>query len=335
DSLGNAYVTGTTSTLNFPTASPLPAAGYNGNYHAFVTKLNWNGSALSLVYSTFLGGSGSDEGNGIAVDSSGNAYVTGYTTSTDFPTLNPLQANYGGTGDAFVAELTWNGSALSLVYSTYLGGSGDDQANGIAVDSSGNAYVTGSTTSTDFPLANAFQTTNYAIHPNAYDGTSFVAKLNWTSPVLSLVYSTYLGGSVRDQGNGIAVDSSGNAYVTGATYSTDFLLMNPLQATNNVSDHDNESSTMYVSELNWSGSALSLVYSTYLGGSVNDVGNGIAVDPSGNTYVTGQTYSTDFPTMNPYQANNAGSADAFVAEISPSPGNTPTGSNVTVNLPSS
>src|SRR5208282_5380506 len=161
DSLGNAYVTGTTSTLNFPTASPLPAAGYNGNYHAFVTKLNWNGSALSLVYSTFLGGSGADEGNGIAVDSSGNAYVTGGTSSTDFPTANPLQAtNNASHGTSFVAKLNAAGSALA--YSTYLGGSGADEGNGIAADSAGNAYITGDTQSTNFPTADPLQATNRA-----------------------------------------------------------------------------------------------------------------------------------------------------------------------------
>ncbi len=158
-----------------------------------------------LVYSTYLGGSGDDQGNGIAVDSSGSAYVTGQTVSTNFPTSSPLQAVFGGGPDAFVAKLNPTGSAL--VYSTYLGGSGEDFGYGIAVDSAGNAYVTGFTSSTDFPTANPLQAVNDG------DGNAFVAKLNPGGS--ALVYSTYLGGSGGETGIGIAVDSAGNAYVTG------------------------------------------------------------------------------------------------------------------------
>ena len=254
-----------------------------------------------LIYSTYLGGSGDDWGSGIAVDSSGSAYVTGYTDSTNFPTTNPLQPVYGGDYDAFVAKLNPTGSAL--VYSTYLGGSGLDQGNGIAVDSSGNAYVTGYTISTDFPTMNPFQ----PIYGGNED--AFVAKLNPTGS--ALVYSTYLGGSGLDQGNGIAVDSSGNAYVTGYTGSTDFPTMTPLQPANSSGgDYD-----AFVAKLNPTGSAL--VYSTYLGGSGWDFGQGIAVDSSGNAYVTGTTQSTDFPTKNPLQqANGAGDGqNAFVAKL--------------------
>ena len=148
---------------------------------AFVAKLNPSGSAL--VYSTYLGGSGHDDGYGIAVDSSGNAYVAGYTASTNFPTMNPTAASYGGgTYDAFVAELNPTGSAL--VYSTYLGGSEDDYGYGIAVDSSGNAYVTGSTGSTNFPTMNPLQPTYGG------GGDAFVSELNPSGS--ALVYSTYL-----------------------------------------------------------------------------------------------------------------------------------------------
>ena len=169
-----------------------------------------------LVYSTYLGGSGNDWGYGIAVDSSGNAYVTGLTFSTDFPTQNAFQRRFGGATDVFVTKLNSSGS---LVYSTYLGGSRPDWGYGIAVDSSGNAYVTGLTDSTDFPTTqNAFQRT--------FIGDAFVTKLN---PSGSLVYSTYLGGSGMDWGRGIAVDSSGNAYVTGWTDSPDFPTQNAFQ----------------------------------------------------------------------------------------------------------
>jgi Beta-propeller repeat len=299
DSSGSAYVTGYTLSTNFPTGSPLQSSN-SGSSDAFVVKLNPSGSAL--VYSTYLGGSGPDVGHGIAVDSSGNAYVTGSTDSANFPTASPLQALYGGGGgDAFVAKLNTNGSAL--VYSTYLGGSADDFGQGIAVDSSGNAYVTGVTLSTDFPTASPLQA--------FYGGGSedaFVAKLNPAGS--ALVYSTYLGSFGSDSGNGIAVDSSGNAYVTGRTNSTNFPTANPLQP---LSGGGGDA---FVSKLNPSGSAL--VYSTYLGGSASDEGFGIAVDSSGNAYVTGATQSTNFPTASPLQPLFAGGSDAFVAKLNPS-----------------
>ncbi len=228
-----------------------------------------------LTYSTYLGGSGNlDEGVGIAVDSSGNAYVTGVTNSTNFPTLNPIQATCGscagGGTNAFVTKI--NSAGTALVYSTYLGGSGNlDEGDGIAVDSSGNAYVTGVTNSTNFPTVNAFQP--------ALKGSddAFVTKLNAAGS--ALVYSTYLGGSSLDGGDGIAVDSSGSAYVTGFTYSTDFPTANPFQAALGGSTARNA----FVTKFNAAGSAL--VYSTYLGGSGFDDGLGIAIDSSGNAYV--------------------------------------------------
>jgi hypothetical protein len=254
-----------------------------------------------LIYSTYLGGSGVDYGSGIAVDSSGSAYVTGYTYSTNFPTANPLQPVYGGDQDAFVAKLNPTGSAL--IYSTYLGGSGEDYGSGIAVDSSGSAYVTGYTYSTNFPTMNPLQPTNGGFCCS----NAFVAKLNPTGS--ALVYSTYLGGSGGDGGQGIAVDSSGNAYVTGYTESTNFPTANPLQPVCG-GDYD-----AFVAEINATGSAL--VYSTYLGGSGDDYGSGIAVDNSGNVYVTGNTDSTNFPTMNPFQPDLAGDTNVFVAKLNP------------------
>jgi len=299
DSSGNAYITGFTESTNFPTVSPLQETYGGGRYDAFVAKLNAAGSAL--VYSTYLGGSGWDEGHGIAVDSSGNAYVTGRTYSDNFPTASPLQATGGGAyEDAFVAKLNAAGSAL--VYSTYLGGSGNDYGYGIAVDSFGNAYVTGYTNSTNFPTASPVQATNGG---GSYD--VFVAKLNTTGS--ALVYSTYLGGNGADFGFGIAVDSSGNAYVTGQTSSANFPRASPLQATNGGGSYD-----VFVAKLNTTGSAL--VYSTYLGGNGYDFGYGIAVDSAGNAYVTGYTESSNFPTANPLQAAfGGGTVDAFVAKL--------------------
>jgi hypothetical protein len=303
DSSGNAYVTGSTFSDDFPTMVPLQAINKatpkTETVTAFVAKLTSTGSAL--VYSTYLGGSEGESGQGIAVDSFGNAYVTGYTSSSDFPTANPMQASDHGDFDAFVAKLNPAGSAL--VYSTYLGGSAVDYGYAIAVDSSGNAYVTGRTYSTDFPTANPLQA--------SYGGEldAFVAKLNAAGS--ALVYSTYLGGNRYDEGNSVAVDSSGNAYVTGVTYSTNFPTASPFQANcGGCSSY----ADAFVAKLNSTGSAL--VYSTYLGGSAVDYGYAIAVDSSGNAYVTGQTSSTNFPTVNPQRTSNHGNVDVFVTKIS-------------------
>jgi hypothetical protein len=303
DSSDNAYVTGATNSTDFPTMNPLQPANAGGALDVFVAKLNPTGSAL--VYSTYLGGSGEDFGNAIAVDSSGNAYVTGATGSTDFPTVNPLQStNAGGQNgwDAFVAKLNPTGSAL--VYSTYLGGGGLDDGNGIAVDSSGSAYVTGQTNSSNFPTMNPLQPTLGGCC------NAFAAKINPAGS--AFVYSTYLGGSGGDIGYGIAVDSSGNSYITGYTVSTNFPTMNPLQPTIGGGE-GTILGDAFVAKLNPAGSGL--VYSTYIGGSGDDRGSGIAVDGSGNAYVTGSTGSTDFPTMNPLQPTNGGSNDAFVAKL--------------------
>jgi hypothetical protein len=294
DASGNAYITGSTDSTDFPTANALQADNAGGG-DAFVAKLNAAGSAL--VYSTYLGGSSLEQGYGIAVDASGNAYVIGMTLSTDFPTANPVQAGQGGASDAFLAKLDEMGSAL--VYSTYLGGMDSDLGLGIAVDPSGSAYVTGFTASINFPTANPLQ----ADHGGAYD--AFVTKLSAAGS--SLVYSTFLGGMDADFGGGIAVDASGNAYVAGSTLSTDFPIADPFQAAN-AGRHD-----AFIAKLNTAGSAL--VYSTYLGGNSDDLGNGIAVDASANAYVVGQTGSVDFPTVNPLQAESGGSADVFVAKL--------------------
>ena len=226
--------------------------------------------------------------------------MTGSTWSIDFPTQDPLYPNYAGMWDAFVTSLSPAGDAL--VYSTYLGGNDYDEGYGIAVDATGNCYVTGSTSSTDFP-------TQDPLYPdNAGYRDAFVTSLSPAGD--ALVYSTYLGGSSFDESYGIAVDATGNCYVTGRTSSTDFPTQDPL--------YPNLAGMwlwdVFVTSLSPAGDAL--IYSTYLGGSIEDYGYGIAVDATGNCYVTGSTYSTDFPTQDPLYPNNAGVGDAFVSKIS-------------------
>jgi hypothetical protein len=299
DNSGNAYVTGYTD-MGFPTASAYQGSHGGGYEDAFITKLNASGSAL--IFSTYLGGSGDDVGNGIAVDSSGNAYVTGYTISTDFPTASAYQGSNAGGNDVFITKVNASGSGLD--YSTYLGGSGNDYGNGIAVDSSENAYVTGYSNSTDFPTASAYQGSH------AVGNDVFITKVNASGSGLD--YSTYLGGSGNDVGNGIALDSSGNAYVTGETGSTDFPTASAYQGSSGGAFSD-----VFITKVNASGSGLD--YSTYLGGSGAEEGNGIAVDSSGNAYVTGNTYSTDFPTASAYQGSGGGIyKDVFITKVNAS-----------------
>jgi len=293
DGGGIAYVTGETRSSDFPTLNPYQTyvGGGTFGYDVFVTALSSTGSGL--IYSTFLGGSDEDYGTGIAVDGD-NAYVTGWTGSSDFPTLNPYQT-YQGEDDAFVTKLSSSGS--SLIYSTYLGGGAGDRGYGIVVDG-GNAYVTGETGSYDFPTWHPYQTfQGYA--------DAFVTKLNISGS--GLIYSTCLGAGAFDYGFSIAVDGSGDAYVTGQTTSSDFPTLNPYQTYQAGID-------AFVTKLSNSGN--SLMYSTYLGGGSDETGSGIAVDGGGNVYITGRTWSTDFPTLNPYQGTFAGGTnDAFVTKL--------------------
>jgi hypothetical protein len=305
DALGNAYVTGYTSAWPsfFPTTPGAFQTTNGGDGDAFVSKLNAAGSAL--VYSTYLGGSGDDAGLAIAVDPSGNAYVTGYTSSLDFPTTPSAFQTTHST--SFVSKLNAAGSAL--IYSAYLGGSDYTYCNGIAVDAPGNAYVTGTTTSFGFPATpGAFQTTCDG------NGCAFVSKVNAAGSALA--YSTYLGGSTFARpptaGNGIAVDAMGNAYITGQTYSSNFPTT-PGAFQTGLGGLSAENA--FVSKLNAAGSAL--VYSTYLGGSSDDHGSGVAVDASGSAYVAGFTDSINFPTTpGAFQTVLRGQGNAFVTKLS-------------------
>ncbi|UCG61776.1 MAG: SBBP repeat-containing protein, partial [Candidatus Zixiibacteriota bacterium] len=291
---GEVYLTGITASFNFPMVDPYQASKVGSALDGFVAKLSSDGG--SLLYSTYLGGDARDDAYHIVVDETGAMYIAGFTASSNFPTFNPFQTDQGGD-DAFVTKLSSGGN--SLVYSTYLGGSGQEgAAHGLAVDASGAAYVVGFTYSTDFPTLDAYQNANNGA-PDA-----FVSKLS--SAGNSLVYSTYLGGSLADYGYGIAVDASGEAYVTGTTFSTDFPTAVPYQTHQGSAD-------AFITKFNSAGN--DLAYSTYLGGSSDEQPYSITVDDSGSAYVIAYTYSTDFPTFNPYQGAYHGGVDAAVVRM--------------------
>jgi uncharacterized protein (TIGR03437 family) len=351
DASGNMYITGFTLSNDLPVTSGAFQTSYHGNVglvlagDVFVAKFT---SAGAFAYVTYIGGSQDDVGSAIAVDANGNAYVTGYTDSTNFPTVagsfkTVFQGSggnkwYGPVGDAFVFKLNPAGSAL--VYSTYLGGSFDDRGTAIAVDSAGNAYVGGDTISVNFPVLHAYQPTYKGgggspafccgdPSPFLTFGDGFITKLNPAGT--ALVYSTYFGGSLDDTVTSLAVDSSGNVYFGGSTVSTDFPILNAYQSKFGGAANPNAQPVItvgdgYVAKLSPTGS---LVYSTYLGGNSDDAVMGLAIDGSGAVYVAGFTSSANFPvSKTAAQPTFAGPStitgqrgfvwgDAFAAKISP------------------
>jgi hypothetical protein len=296
DAAGDAYIAGWTNSANFPVTASLQTHS-GGGRDAFAAKLD---AAGSLVYSTYLGGNGQDSGTGIAVDASGNAYISGNTNSTNFPVYRAVQSSSRGRQDAFVAGL--NSAGAALVFSTYLGGAVDESANAIAVDSAGDVYIAGDTNSSDFPMLNAFQS---ALGGNQ---DAFVAKLN--PATASLAYSSYLGGTggtagLPESALGIDVDSSGRAFIAGVTSSPDFPVSHALQtALNGVVD-------AFAAQVAPEGSALA--YSTYLGGSGAEIATAARADSAGRFCAAGYAASTDFPVSGPVQTANAGAYDAFVS----------------------
>jgi hypothetical protein len=305
DTWGNAYVTGYTDSTeaSFPVTVG-PGTTYNGSRDGFVAKVNTTGTAL--LYCGYVGGSGDDLGLGIAVDDLGNAYVSGYSGSTEvsFPvTVGPGTTHSGGVYDAFVAKVNTSGTAL--LYCGYVGGSSSDMAYGIDVDTWGNAYVTGSTNSTEasFPVTVGPDTTHNG------NSDAFVAKVNAAGT--GLVYCGYVGGSGGDYGEDIAVDDWGNAYVIGFTFSGEA----SFPVTVGPDTTYNGSTDSFVAKVNAAGTGL--VYCGYIGGGGYDIGHDIAVDDWGNAYVTGYTPSTEasFPvTVGPDLTHN-GDFDAFVAKV--------------------
>ena len=297
----NAYVTGRTVASELPTTEGSFQPDLMNHLDAFVAKLNREGSAL--VYSTHLGGSDADIGTAISVDADGNAYVTGYTESSDFPTTaGALETGYNGGIDAFVTKL--NAAGSNLAYSTFLGGDNSDRGMDIAVDIEGNAYVTGETSSDNFPTLDSLQ---HQFGGGGYD--AFVTRLGTTG---RLGYSTYLGAEEFDAGNAIAVDQFGNAWVTGETFSPGMKTKDPFQA------KLGGSSDAFAAKIKAGGRQL--LYYTYLGGSAKDVGTGIAVDASGSAYITGVSHSEDFPIADGAQAELKGDGDAFITKVSFSAG---------------
>jgi Bacterial Ig-like domain (group 1)/Beta-propeller repeat len=308
DANGYTYVTGQSASIDFPATAGAFRVTNAGLNDVVVTKLDPAGSAL--VYSTYFGGISDDEGEGLAIDAAGNAYVSGHTYSKDFATTaGAFRATWPAQGGnafvAFVAKLNPTGSGL--VYSTYLGGAGGDDAGAIAVDGGGNAYVTGVASSSNFPVTvGAFQT---AIRGQE---DAFVAKLNASGS--ALVYSTYLGGGSTEHGSAIAIDADGYAYVAGRTTSGDFPTTPGAFQTTKSSG--STSHAAFVTKLNPSGSALA--YSTYLAGSGSDLARAIALDGFGNAYVAGRVGSSNFPTTaGAFQTTLAGGKDAFVAKLDP------------------
>ena len=304
DSGNNAYITGCTKSPDFPTTDGSYDRIYNYGADVFVSKLNPDGS--DLVYSTFIGGRNSEYGDGIVLDSDNCAYITG-RCSSDYPTTTGcFDDSHNGGFDVFVTKLNRDGT--DLVYSTFIGGDGFDWGLGIALDSLNNAYITGNTRSEDFPTTPGCYDNSSNWENDLTAGDVFVTKLNPGGS--DLVYSTYVGGSNRDRGLGIALDSGDNAHITGYAQSSDFPTTNgSFNESYNGGHRD-----VIVFKLNHNASTL--VYSTYVGGNDDDEGCGIALDSENNAYITGRTHSSDFPaTPGSFDESNNGEGDAFVFEL--------------------
>jgi len=286
----------TPSAITTPTPTAVPSPSVTPTPEGYICE-------LALDYSTYLGGGGSDYAYAIAVDTDGSAYITGKTTSDDFPTAGspPFQDSFiSSTNDVFVTKFSTSGT--TLVFSTYLGGSGNDIAHGIDVDDTEYVYVVGETDSVDFPTDNPYQ----AAFSGGMDSDTFITVLY--SDGNTLCFSTYFGGNNEDIGNGISHDSNYNVYVVGETSSTDFPTENPYQPSHGGSTDD-----AFMAKLDCDGS--DLLYSTYLGGSGNEWGQAIDVDATDSAYLTGRTYSDNFPTLNAYQTSRENGMDIFVTKF--------------------
>ena len=300
DASGNSYITGSTKSINYPITAGAFQSSNEFLWDIFVTKLNATGTAL--IYSTYIGGGGRDEGSSIAVDTSGNAYITGYTESSNYDiTPGAFQTTYAGSRDVFISKL--NATGTTLLYSTFIGGGNFEEGYSIALDALDNAYITGYTESSTYDITpGAFQT--------IYEGNKdvFVSKLNATGT--ALIYSTYIGGSSYDEGYSITLDASKNAYITGSTGSINYDITSGAYQTikaGGVRD-------IFVTKLNATGTAL--LYSTFIGGSAGDYGYSITLDAMDNAYIAGTTISTNYPiTSGAIQTAKEGSLDVFVSKL--------------------
>ncbi len=330
DNQGNTYITGNTNSIDFPITANAVQNSFGGNDEfgrgdAFVAKYSPDGT---LIYATYIGGSGQDFGTDLAVDITGDIYVTGNTNSVDFPTVNALQNTYGGgefSGDAFLLKLSNDGS--NILYSTYLGGQDNDFSSAIAVDNNGDVYLTGNTGATlRFPIqpipgVGDFPTTENALQNtliSEFNRDAFVSKISTDGS--QLIYSTLLGGNDTEISQDITLDNSGNAYITGETRSINFPTINAVQ---NTIGGDTD---VFITQLNTDGS--DLIFSTYYGGVDGDIGNGIAVDDIGNIYLAGNSGSQiiggdavvppvgEFPTVNALQDTfGGGESDGILIKI--------------------
>ncbi|HEY86148.1 MAG TPA: peptidoglycan DD-metalloendopeptidase family protein [Chloroflexi bacterium] len=303
DSAGSAYVTGYTASKDFPLTAGVFGGKYRGGYSdAFVAKLKPDGSGL--VYASYLGGDDTDRAYGLAVDRSGSVYLTGETRSANFPvTANAPQSQHSGDSDAFAVKISADGSEIR--YATFIGGQKGEQGQALALDLQGQAYIAGKTTSSDFPATNDA----LAVKPSGL-GDAFIVKLSANGDVF--LYATYLGGSSVDGASAIALDADGGAYVTGSTVSQDFPVTQSAFDTS-----PNKSYDVFIAKLSPNGSALD--YAAYLGGRGSDRAYAIAVDNAGSAFVTGATYSQNFPvTKDAFDPTyNYGYADAFLAKLKP------------------
>jgi hypothetical protein len=299
DPSGNAYIAGVTSSPSLPGSAPNSLVGAAD---AFVTKLSSTGN--SVGYSRYIGGGDFDVGAAIDVTSTGEAVIVGFTYSTDFPRVGAIQNALRGSNDAFVTRL--NAAGSSLQYSTYLGGTGDfDDARAVALDGDGNAYVTGTTYSVDFPINSSYQP---VLHGS---GEAYVTKLNAAGN--SSLFSTYLGGTLDDTGDAIRLDSLGRVWVAGETSSPDYPIVTAVQSALGGGLADG-----FVTCLEASGQSLG--FSSYLGGSADDVAYGVAIDAADNVYLAGATGSPNFPTVQAFQTALGGGMDAFVVRLGSGPG---------------
>ncbi|MBN1390586.1 MAG: fibronectin type III domain-containing protein [Candidatus Thermoplasmatota archaeon] len=307
DSNGNNYLVGITDSKDFPITTGVYQTTYNGNYDIFVTKTNPSGS--SIIFSTYIGGSDYDTGNGIKVDGSGNTFVAGSSYSLDFPTTsgayNETHWNESWWTDVIVFKLSSAGD--SLIYSTYVGGEYDEEAMDIDIDLQGSAYVVGSSYSLEFP------TTSDAYDDTGDDWAGDMILFKLSVDGSSLDYSTYFGGSDGDQASGIVYDGSGNVYVAGSSWSYDIPTTSSAYQQKNMGYFD-----VVVFELNIDRSTL--VYCTYVGGDDDDQSESITVDSTGNAFVTGYTFGGRmlFPTTTgAYSTTHGGNYDSFAFKLDP------------------